>query len=175
MTCTAVAVENSTVVELAERRFRRVNKESKLLSTLASIFVMPLLNFASLYVLRQLRVRLTDDAIFFKGASQEVWEANVDVLKVRASLQSRLEANKASVLKLRTDLLEVRKTANLSADLDGAISAVVAAAADLFESIENFRWTLLEMQANRSPISDGFSADSPEAVEKLFERLDSGV
>ncbi len=42
---------------------------------------------------------------------------------------------------------------------------------ELFDEIELLRWDAMEWQADASPISDGWYANTPEGVADLFKRL----
>lgn len=118
-------------------------------------------------------VTLTDQTIWFEGAFKRYWDENLDVRPHIAKLVPQLEGLKASLLNSRKSLLRVSDvTKNTSATRSyAALKAFAVASSDLFDAIEAFRWTLMELEANYSPIDEGYTASTPDEVAQLFKRI----
>lgn len=169
MMSAAMAAPGSTVMDLTGRRLNKVDKELRASSHAASMGGLFASVFTWLFARRfdSMAVKFTDDAIWFKGLSSEVWTENTDVRNGLIACLPRLEAQKKRLLELRKALLDFERQAGRV----DAITRLSISAVDLFESIEAFKWTLLELEANHSPISEGYAAHSPDELDKLFARM----
>lgn len=173
MTSAAFAATGNTVMDLTGRRIEKVDKE------LQPSWLTRCCGFVSRFVFEALAVRsleamavkFTDDAIWFKGVATESWGDNIDVRSVMRTMVPRLERLKASLLSIRKDMLKLQNNPRCSQAVKEAVGFVVGSLVDLFESIEAFKWTLLELEANHSPIHEGFAAQSPEELDRLFKRI----
>lgn len=116
---------------------------------------------------------LTDQTIWFEGASKRYWDENVDVRPHLATLVPQLEKLKKSLLSSRKSMLhvsDVTKDTNATRSI-AALKAFAVASSDFFDAVEAFRWTLMELEANYSPINEGYTATTPEEVAQLFKRI----
>lgn len=159
-----------TVIDLTDRRIRTVTRQVKganieallhrFLSSVHSGLFSKVINFMA--------SGFTDDAIWFRGVSQKLWDENVDMRSVSKDLIPRLEKIKDSVLIIRRKALEdLPKTTNKS--LQEAQSRLIVSTAELFESIEDFKWTIKELEANYGTRVRKLHADTPEALDELFQ------
>lgn len=124
--------------------------------------------------LRRTAIQLIDNAIWFKGVSKEAWDDNLDKTQLKIllpqldCLQNRLRTAREAALHLSTS-----KTTRPA--LAQAVEDFSSSATELFDAIESFKWTIKELDANQSPISEGFYAETPEGVENLFRQLQQPV
>lgn len=174
MTTAVIALSDSTVMELTGRRIKRVNTElsaSHMGQSLVVRLASSMFESMHLYLLGKLASRFRDDAIWFKGAAKDAWDGNVDVRASLPRITPKLEKIKTSLLEFRKDLLDMQQRKGTTEKTKHALGRTVAAAVDLFDSVEAFRWTLLELEANYSPISQGWVANTPEELDQLFARM----
>jgi len=159
-----------TVIDLTDRRIKTVNRQvqganiegylHRFLSSIHSGLLARMMNLLS--------SKFTDDAIWFRGVSQKLWDENADMRSVSQDLIPRLEKIKDSVLIIRKKALaDLHKTTNKS--LQEAQSRLVVSTAELFESIEDFKWTIKELEANYGTRVRKLHADTPEALDELFQ------
>ncbi len=156
-----------TVIDLTDRRIRTVNRganlEGLLHRFLSSVHSGLLAKMTDI-----LSSRFTDDAIWFRGVSQKLWDENADMRSVSQDLIPKLEKIKKSVLVVRqTVLVDIKKTKNKS--LKDAQSRLIVSTAELFESIEDFKWTIKELEANYGARVRKLHADNPESLDELFQ------
>lgn len=114
-------------------------------------------------------------AIWFRGASEDLLrvdsglesEALVEMLKTQ---QQAIEKVKVDVLEVRKSLLDFQKMST-GKRLKASLSRSVANSSDLFDALESYRWTLLELEANRAEIRQGYLATSAADLDAMFDRL----
>lgn len=161
-----------TVIDLTDRRIRTVNRQvqganiegylHRFLSSVHSGLLARMMNLLS--------SKFTDDAIWFRGVSQKLWDENADMRTLSQDLIQRLEKIKDSVLLVRKQaLLDLPKITNES--LKEAQSRLIVSTAELFESIENFKWTIKELEANYGYVNVQMVAQSQEELDKAFEDI----
>lgn len=177
MSAVALQAPVGTVMNLTGRRLDKVQRELNRTDCSSWIngWMLSIFQKFIAYNLRRWSIQYTDDAIWFKGVAKEAWDNNIDSTNSLKSLLPRLERIKSDTQSVREKLLLLRNRETTTATLSIAIDDFLASSADLFESIENFRWTLLELQANHSEIREGFSACTPENIDDLFSRLKQEV
>lgn len=173
MTSAALAAPGSTVMDLTGRRIKKVDKDLQPSLFTRCVRHMGKFVFEALAVrsLESMAVRFTDDAIWFKGVSTESWDDNIDARGPMVAMIPRLEGLKASLLHIRKDMLALQQNVHCPQAVKQAAGHVVSSAVDLFDAIEAFKWTLWELEANHSPIHEGYTAQSPEELARLFERI----
>lgn len=162
------AIAHNTVIDLTDRKIRTVNHQVQSAKVYGFFSSMLVGIFA--YLLKRLASKFTDDAIWFRGVSQKFWDENVDVRDLSAEMIPKLEKIKSSVLSLREHVSsDALKTSNPA--FRDASSRLIQSAADLFESVEEFKWTLKELEANYSVPNRKFKADTPERVTELLKEI----
>lgn len=173
MTCATLDTSGNTVMDLTGRRIEKVDRELQPSWFKRCCWFVNKLVFEALAVrsLEAMAVKYTDDAIWFKGASAELWDDNQDVRDHMGVMIPRLDGLKVSLLKIQKDMLSLQSKASQFKSLQQAAVHVSSSAFDLFNAIEAFKWTLLELEANCSPIHEGYTAQSPEELARLIERI----
>lgn len=174
MNCAAFAAPGSNaVMDLTGRRIKKVERKLQLSSltrwvdgVLASVFEK-----WAVRSLEKMAVRYTDDAIWFKGVAAEAWDDNLDVRNNVNALTSRLEITKGKLLTFRNEMLKIQQFPGATRDIRDACGHVIFSVVDLFDAIEAFKWTLMELEANYSPRIKGYCAETPEGVAELFKRI----
>jgi len=166
----AAVLEAASVMQLTGRHIEKVNKDLRVSARggwLARAFSQV---FGALVtgILNKDALRMEDSAIWFKGAARFALEANLDPRDELAAMLLEIEKLKASMQRSRAQGMELR--GHIGSSLP-ALDRVLAAQADLFEAVEAFRWTLLELQANHSTISEGYAATTPDGLDALFDRM----
>lgn len=175
MNTTAMSVNAGVVMELTGRRIDKVNRELQLPHighTWPMRLVMSVLDVWFVRRIGQLTSQLMDDAIWFKGVDKELWDANEDVRGSSQRLLQSLQRTQETLMVARKKALDLAQHEFASPALQQATSGAVAACVDLFDSIESFRWTLMELEANHSPRSEGYFASTPDALDDLFAKID---
>jgi len=161
-----------TVIDLTDRRIKTVNRQvqganiegylHRFLSSIHSGLLARMMNLLS--------SKFTDDAIWFRGVSQKLWDENADMRSVSQDLIQRLETIKESVLLVRKQaLLDLPKVTNQS--VKEAQSQLIISTAELFESIEDFKWTIKELEANYGYADVRMVAQSQEELDKAFDDI----
>lgn len=113
--------------------------------------------------------KTTDQAIWFKGATQELSSGSVDLdLEKINPMIARLDGLMESLNGLRTQLDEV---SDRKAAVAAAKRRAMASCIEMIDSASAFRWALLEYEASHSTREAGYFADSPEALSALFEKI----
>lgn len=173
MTCAALGVTGNTVLVLTDRRIEKVDKELQpsWLVRLRTLVIRFAFEAPAIRALQAMAVNFTDDSIWFKGVATESWGDNIDVRSVIKTMVPRLERLKASLLSIRAQMLKLQKSPHSSLALKDASGIVINSLVDLFEAIEGFKWTLMELEANHSPIDEGYTASTPDEVAQLFKRI----
>lgn len=143
----------------------------------ASLLPGFLLNHVGRWLLGRMVQRLTDDAIWFRGVRQEVYnlsatDADFDADGFAAGVQPKLESLKANLRSIREQVLSHPLDASVSPNFRNAHSALLASLSDLFEAVEDFRWALLEAQANRAPRLENMHASTKDDLDAVFARLE---
>ncbi|MBK7000516.1 MAG: hypothetical protein IPH35_11295 [Rhodoferax sp.] len=174
MVATAMSFSAGVVMELTDQRIDKVNKEIKVpnIGNLWPVrWVVVIFDWWFIPRMEQLTRGVTDDAIWFKGVAKELWDANEDVRQSAPLLLSKLQRSQEQILKTRKESLDLMQEELASPAFKQAVTHMLEASVDLFDSIEAFRWTLMELEANHSPRSEGWVATTPEGVEELFRRI----
>lgn len=174
MTCAAFAASGSnTVMDLTGRRIENVEKKLQASSFTKWIGAVVVSVFEPLAVrwLEARAVKWTDDAIWFKGVSAEAWDENLDVRGRIDGLTVRLDKLKGLLRSVRADMVELQQHPNNTPAIKAATGHAIFGLVDLFDAIEAFKWTLMELEANYSPVSEGWAANTPEGVADLFKRI----
>jgi hypothetical protein len=109
---------------------------------------------------RGARSRVTDDR------SESLIDADFDLSELLDRFADRLQILRAGLLSLQATMPH----GNSSPALD-AVRLVLRTSADLFEEILALKTDLLEHDADRAPREEGWTASTPEEVQKLLERL----
>lgn len=174
MNCAAFAASGgSTVMDLTGRRIEKVEKKlqpSSFAKWVSNVVVSVFENWA-VRRLESSAVKWTDDAIWFKGVAAEAWDENLDVRGDVEGLTARLEKLKNLLRLARAELVELQQHVGGNHAIKAAAGHAIFGLVDLFDAIEAFKWTLMELEANYSPISEGWVAHSPEELDQLFARL----
>jgi len=118
--------------------------------------------------------RLARHAVWFRGArsrvtddrSESLIDADFDLSELLDRFADRLQILRAGLLSLQATMPH----GNSSPALD-AVRLVLRTSADLFEEILALKTDLLEHDADRAPREEGWTASTPEEVQKLLERL----
>lgn len=164
---------HASVMDLTDRRINHVQRHVKWskLETFASGFVATILSHFVESMLKRMAASFSDDTIWFRGAAQSLWRENVDISDHSAVLISRLDSLKGKLQLLREKLL-TDGPGNLNhGRVRAAKTLLVASISDLFESVEEFKWTIKELEANHSTRNPGMKATSPEELAELFKKL----
>jgi hypothetical protein len=171
MNAAAMSFNSGAVMELTGQRIEKVNKELHASHLKPLRWAIALFDLWFVPRIDRMAMRLMDDAIWFKGVDKEVWQANDDVRESTPTLLPKLLSTQEQLLTVRKELLELSQHKLTSPGARRSLSNMLAANADLFDSIESFRWTLMELEANHSPRSEGWVATTPEGVAELFRRI----
>lgn len=174
MNCAAFAASGSNaVMDLTGRRIEKVERKLQLSSFARWVdgIVASVFEKWAVRSLEKMAVRYTDDAIWFKGVAAEAWDDNLDVRDDINVLTARLEITKGKLLAFRNEMLKVQQLPGATHGIREACGHVIFSVVDLFDAIEAFKWTLMELEANYSPRSKGYSAETPEGVAELFKRI----
>lgn len=130
-----------------------------------------LLSFVAIRLCDRVTKNTTDQAIWFKGATQEIWDGSVDLdLEKINPLADRLDHLLESLNGLRTQLNDVSET---KTTLASAKRRAMASCIDLHDSVSAFRWALLEYEASQAVRVPGYFAETPDALEALFDKITS--
>lgn len=173
MTYAACAASGNTVMELTGRRIESVEKKlypSPLVRWVSGAFASVFEQIAVRYF-EAMAVVNTDNAIWFRGVAAEAWGENIDVRERMGAMPARVERIKTSLMDVREKMLALEQRSDTSPAIKTAAANVAFSVVDLFDALESFKWTLLELEANHSPISEGYSASSPQELEKLFDQM----
>lgn len=179
MTCAGAIPEDSSVFELVGKHINKVDKavtEDGFVRKWLLRFLDVMADRAQIRLYNKLADGFIDDAIWFKGVDKEIWNTFVhhshsETYRPFASLVQRIERSKNKLIESRHRLMERQSEAGTSQAVRAAISSALVAEVDLFDAIEAFRWTLIEMQADCSPKSEGYIANTPEELDALFKRM----
>lgn len=171
MNTAAMSYNASAVMALTGQRIEKVNKELQASHLRPVRWAVALFDLWFVPRIDGMTMRFTDDAIWFKGVDKEVWEANDDVRESAPTLIAKLLSTQERLLIGRKELLDLAKEEYISPAVKRSLTSMLAANADLFDAIESFRWTLMDLEANHSPRSEGWVATTPEGVEELFRRI----
>lgn len=175
MSVGSLALADSTVIALAGKRMNRVDHEitlSQLGEGLVGRMVAAVSTSLATRLMNRMANRFADDAIWFKGAAEDVWGDNIDVRSTSHLIYPRLEKSMREQRSLRQMLLELQKQRGTHPQLKRAVENLLSQLTELFDAMEALRWTLLELEANHSKIATGYSATSPEEFDQLFARLE---
>lgn len=118
--------------------------------------------------------RLAQHAVWFRGArsrvaddkSESLIDEDFDLSELLDRFADRLQILRAGLLSLQTTMPH----GGSSPALD-AMRLVLRTSTDLFEEVLALKTDLLEHDADRAPREEGWSASTPEEVQKLLERL----
>lgn len=172
-------VRENMVWDLTDRRLNRVGRSvnrTAFYEKKSGGLPAFILNFVGGLMFRYLTRRFTDDAIWFRGAAQEISclceDKNVDLDHSVPVIQPTLDDLKSNLRNIRADLLRYQADTNPSNKLYIVRSNLLAALTDLFEAVEDFRWALLEAQADRSKRLQGFGATNADELDALFKQLE---
>lgn len=179
MLSTTYEVQENMVWNLAEERLEKVGRgvsRTTLCEKKTGWLPAFLLNHVGAWFLNHFARRFTDDAIWFRGVASEICNQSFDDRpKVQEHLEpmmQELERLKNSLREMRGQVLRYQIGTDPSHKLYRARSAILAATNDLFEATENLRWAILEMQANSAKRLSGMYAESADALDELFCKLD---
>ncbi len=164
------AIAYGTVVDLTDRKIKSVNLQvhgangvlHRFLSSVLGGFISKLTSRAS--------SRFIDDAIWFRGISQKLWDENIDMRSISSELLPRLEKLKTSVLFVREHALLARAQTT-SESLKRSQTQLIESTAELFEAIEEYKWTIIELEANYGYVNVPMAAKSKEELDKAFDAI----
>lgn len=173
-------VRENMVWDLTDQRLERVGRSvsrTALYEKKASSLPNFLLNRFSAWMLARMARRFTDDAIWLRGIAQELRDredahVNCDLDRYEAELGPKLLEHKNDLRNIREGLLSLQFDDDKA---QSARNALLAALADLFESVESLRWSILESLADNAPRVPGMQANSAEALDELFKKLEEQV
>jgi hypothetical protein len=118
--------------------------------------------------------RLAQHAVWFRGARAHVAddksESLIDVDFELCDLLDRfadgLQVLRGGLLGCQGAMPRGRSTAALH-----AVKQLLEVSTELFEEIQTLKTDLMEHDADRAPREDGWTASTPEEIQKLFARL----
>ena len=164
---------HTSVMDLTDRRINHVQRHVKWskIEALASGFIASILSRFVESMLKRMAASFSDDTIWFRGAAQSLWRENFDIAEHSEVLINRLDSLKGKLQRLRERLLD-EGTGNLDyGRVRIAKTQLIASISDLFESVEEFKWTIKELEANHSSCDHSMTASSPEELANLFKKL----
>ena len=172
------AVQENMVLSLAGQRLVKADRDvQRTAQCEKKVGWLPrfLLNRVSTYVFTRLARSCTDDAIWFRGVAQEIAircdDEAFDLENFSSSVESHLDSLKLNLRDIRGDLLSFDVDGKDYPKFENARATLLVALTDLFESIENLRWCIMELQASRADHLSGYVANSPEELENMFKSL----
>jgi len=166
-----VSTYDTSVMALAGQHIEKVGRDLRSPSFLVRFVASPV-RLLLLWWLKKQSDKCTENAIFFKGVSRRFLEMDADADGVLATWLPKIDELKTLVLTLREGSLGLhQKVGGDNSELAVACANLLAAQSDLFEALEDFRWTLLELEANHSRRTEGYTATTPDAVDAMFERM----
>lgn len=165
-------------MELAMRRFRSVDREIRLggwLRLWVAHVQLPIIQWGFARSIARNAANMNDAAIWFTGLSKSLMNENADVRPYVDAVVEQIDRVKKNINDNRRAQRQFRERHHrlinngllLAMDFDNSASA------RLFEAFDEFKWTLLELQANHSPRDEGYAASTPEDLAALFERIKS--
>ena len=177
MLSTTCMVRENMVWDLTGQRLSRVGRSvnrTALYEKKSGGLPAFVLNLVGGLVLRHLTKRLTDDAIWFRGAAQEIGtlREDADLDHELDVIRSSLDRIKTNLRDIRADLLRYQVDTNPANKLYIGRSDLLAALTDLFEAVENFRWALLDAQADGAKRIEGFGATNADELDAVFKKLE---
>ncbi len=172
------SVQENMVLSLAGQRLAKADRDvQRTAQCEKKVGWLPrfLLNRVSTYVFTRLARSCTDDAIWFRGVAQEISircdDEAFDLEGFRASVEPHLERLKGNLREIRADLLSFDVDGKDYPKFENARATLLVSLTDLFESVENLRWCIMELQANRAECLPGYVASTPEELESMFKSL----
>lgn len=128
----------------------------------------------------QLARRLERDAIFLKGLASAVCDVDVDrVLDPDGKVNTALNRSQASLQNLRKRQLEMQaehgKILKLVPESGKSEARMIAVLADLYEAIDDLKWTIAEHDATAEQLKSGdrapLLAGTPEEIERVLSQI----
>lgn len=119
--------------------------------------------------------RIKSQAIWFRGLSEELLRLDHEIDP--DGLTEQLENQRAEIDKVKASVLEMRKALldlqgmRLGAKLKQSVGRALTYSTDLFDAIESYRWTLLELEANHAKIREGYSATNAADLGAILDRI----
>jgi hypothetical protein len=118
--------------------------------------------------------RLAQHAVWFRGArahvaddqSESLIDADFDLCDLLDRFADQLQVLRAGLLGLQSEMRHGHSIAALH-----AVKQLLEISTELFEEIQTLKTDLMEHDADRAPREDGWTASTPEEIQKLFARL----
>lgn len=173
MNTAAMAIQHGYVMDVADHKVKAIKGQfqrfrvEKIWSRLTS----GIISAVAVRALTRASMRFEEDALFFKGIDKEMQEHTPDVSEWADKILPRLETIKIALLDGRKSMMLMFASSGVDPAVLTAKERVIFSMADLFESIEQFKWTVKELQADVSPVTEGFAANTPEELNSLFDRM----
>ncbi len=166
-----MVMQHGYVMDVADNKVKTMNSQIQWfrVEKIWSRFTSSLTSALTVNTLNRISMRFEEDIIFFKGIEQEIQDQDLDVTEWADNIIPRLDSLKNSLLKSRLGMMSLFE--NGDKNIQKAKERVVVSMADLFESMEKFKWTIKELQADRSVIDQGYQANTLEELDKLFDRI----
>lgn len=166
-----MVMQHGYVMDVADNKVKTINSQIQWfrVEKIWSRFTSSLTLALTVNILNRISMRFEEDIIFFKGIEQEIQDQDIDVTEWADNIIPRLDSLKNSLLKSRLEMMSLFESGDIN--IKKAKERVVVSMADLFESMEKFKWTIKELQADRSVIDQGYQASTHQELDRLFDRI----
>lgn len=178
MLSNTATVQENMVLDLAGRRLVKADRgvtHAARCEKQAGWLPNFLLNHFGSWIFNRLARRCTDDAIWFRGVTQEIAarcdDGAFDLEQFSTQIEPHLNNLKSNLRGIRNDLLRYQLDTSANAKLYRVRATLLVSLTDLFEAVENFRWSLMELEASRAERLSGYTADSPDALDAMLKEL----
>ncbi|APW37131.1 hypothetical protein RD110_07925 [Rhodoferax koreense] len=172
---------DSTFFDLATERMGRIESElhnSSLIGPFVRRLSFAWFDHFNARVVDKMTKSMRDDTIWFRGAADELRNSSNDAAGIESypsldDMFKHIEGMKHGMLRRHGDFLNLAAIAKRHGKISAAATNAAAAACDLFDAMESFRWALMDIEANHAHISEGYSATNAAELEAVFDRIAS--
>jgi hypothetical protein len=172
MTAASIFLDTLAV---ANRQIDSTAWHAKVANVLLGITPIALLNMLLAAMLSKGALVFRKDAATLRGLAASVADMREgcvarsgtgtdNALSIQALLGLNKRVMEARSIAMRLDVTD-------SVRVKTALRSFASASSDLYDAITQLRWELMELDATLSPCGEGYSASTPEELDKVFDRI----